>query len=32
MDNTFRCIFVSERFYILIEIELKFVSKVQIDN
>ena len=31
-DNIFRCIFVSEKFCILIKISLKFVPKGQIDN
>ena len=31
-DNIFRCIFVNEKFCILIEISLKFVPKGPIDN
>ena len=31
-DNIFRCIFVNEKFYILINISLKFVRKGPIDN
>ena len=30
--DIFRCIFVNEKFYILIQISLKFVSKGPIDN
>ena len=31
-DGIFRCISVNEKFYILIEISLKFVPKSLIDN
>ena len=31
-DDIFRCIFVNEKFYILIKISLKFVPKVPTDN
>ena len=31
-DNIFRCIFVNEKFDILIKISLKFVPKSLIDN
>ena len=31
-DDSFRCIFVNEKFCILIEISLKFVPKGPIDN
>ena len=31
-DDIFRCIFVNEKFYILIKIALKFVPKGSIDN
>ena len=31
-DNIFRCIFVNEKFCILIQISLKFVPKGPIDN
>ena len=31
-DDIFRCIFVNEKFCILIEISLKFVPKGPIDN
>ena len=31
-DDIFRCIFVNEKFYILIKISLKFVPKGSIDN
>ena len=31
-DNIFRCIFLNEKFYILIKISLKFVPKGPIDN
>ena len=31
-DDIFKCIFVNEKFFILIEISLKFVPKVPIDN
>ena len=31
-DNIFRCIFVNEKFCILIKISLKFVSKGPIDD
>ena len=31
-DNIFRCIFVDKKFYILIKISPKFVSKGPIDN
>ena len=31
-DNVFRCIFVNEKFFIMIKFSLKFVPKGQIDN
>ena len=31
-ENIFRCIFMNEKFCILIKISLKFVPKVPIDN
>ena len=31
-DDIFRCIFMNEKFYILIKISLKFVPKGPIDN
>ena len=31
-DDIFRCIFLNEKFYILITISLKFVPKGPIDN
>ena len=31
-DDIFRCIFVNEKFHILIKISLKFVPKDPIDN
>ena len=31
-DDIFKCIFVNEKFYISIQISLKFVPKVPIDN
>ena len=31
-DNVFRCIFMNEKFFILIQISLKFVPKGPIDN
>ena len=31
-DDTFKCIFVTETFCILINISLKFVPKIEIDN
>ena len=31
-DDIFKCIFVNEKFFILIEISLKFVPKVLINN
>ena len=31
-DNIFRCIFLNEKFFILIKISLKFVPKGPIDN
>ena len=31
-DNVFKCIFVNEKFCILIKISLKFVPKGPIDN
>ena len=32
MDNIFRCIFMNEKFFILIKIALKFVPKGPIGN
>ena len=31
-DDVFKCIFLNEKFYILIQISLKFVTKYPIDN
>ena len=31
-DNIFKCIFMNEKFHILIQMTLKFVPKVSIDN
>ena len=31
-DNIFRCIFMNEKFYVLIKISLRFVSWCPIDN
>ena len=31
-DDIFRCIFMNEKFYILIKISLKFIPKGPIDN
>ena len=31
-DDVFKCIFVNEKFYILIKISLKFIPKGPIDN
>ena len=31
-DDIFRCIFVNEKFWILIKISLKFIAKGPVDN